>query len=160
VASGNGSGGAIAITGGNGLGTGNGGNLTIQAGAAPGTGTNGQLQVVQSFVKGGGTITAGNLECFTTATNTVQDCGTLGYFIGVAASPATSGNTVFVVTHGVATVNIPSNNTTPGGFVCQLTGGQAGYGGTSPCSAARFQVGIATTASTGVTSVPVLLTPD
>jgi hypothetical protein len=160
VASGNGSGGTIAITGGNGLGTGNGGNLTIQAGAAPGTGTNGQLQVVQSFVKGGGTITAGNLECFTTATNTVQDCSAVGYFIGVAASPATSGNTVFVVTHGVAAVNIPSSNTTPGGFVCQLTGGQAAFGGTSPCSAARLQVGIATTASTGVTSVPVLLTPD
>ena len=153
AATSNGSGGTVSLSGGAGSGTGNGGNISVAAGASGASGgSNGQLQVLQPFIKGT-TVTAGDLECFSSA-NTVQDCSSsvLGNFIGVAAS--TTGNTAFVATHGVAGVNINPLPATAGHFICQAASGQAtdSAGG---CGVTRG-VGIAITSATS-NPVPVLL---
>jgi hypothetical protein len=148
----NASGGGVSAVGSNGVGTGNGGSVTIQAGGFNGTGANGTLQVLQPFTKGS-TVTLNNLECLS-ATNTVSDCtaGT-GNFVGVAA--ASSGNTVFVLTHGVVNVNITNPPSSPGDFICQIATGQA-KDNVGACAVTNA-VGIATT-SAATSPIPVLIT--
>jgi len=115
-------------------------------------GLQGLLMVQNSYVKGGGTSTLWNLQCWTAAM-TVNDCGASpSSILGVAES--VNSNTVQVNRHGSQTPINASAAVTLGHTVC--AGATAGTvtdsGGTGPC-ATGFTVGVVL-ATSGTWALP------
>jgi hypothetical protein len=140
---GNVTGGSAAVKGGNVLLTGGSdastsassfaGSVQVEAGSSSSNGFNGLVQVVPSFAKGT-TVTAGNLECFSSAM-TVADCGASPTNVIGVAQGTVSASPISVVTDGEVVVN-SSNTATVGHTVCAgSTAGQVtDSGGTAACT--------------------------
>jgi hypothetical protein len=140
---GNVTGGSAAVKGGNVLLTGGSdastsassfaGSVQVEAGGSSSNGSNGLVQVVPSFAKGT-TVTAGNLECFSSAM-TVADCGASPTNVIGVAQGTVSASPISVVTGGEVVVN-SSNAATVGHTVCAgSTAGQVtDSGGTAACT--------------------------
>jgi hypothetical protein len=117
------------------------GSLGLFGGAATGGGQNGFIQIGENFIAGATAPTVFNLQCLTTVSQTVQDCGaTPVYIIGVAQE--VTPNVVTVILEGEVPINCPGNCTV-GHTVCAgaTAGAVTDSGGTGGCTTG-FLVGV------------------